>query len=133
VALTIVILFTCMALFFVPIPDILLESFIFIPDIFDVSDIPDTSPPELVMVSPVSVTVCPTCPARETFLLVTSYVLPSLVTSLNVPGLSPFCRHPVAESAAAAGARDPICPRALADVATAAVSTSAAASERAFL
>mgnify|MGYP001554950258 CR=1 FL=1 len=77
------------------IPDIFPESPMLILDMLE-SFIGAAS---LFVTSPVSVTVCPTCPASDTFLLHTSHVFPSFVTSLNVSGLSPFCRHPVALSA----------------------------------
>lgn len=69
----------------IPIPD-LLESPIFMFDML-VSFMFDIGPFDM---SPVSVTVWPTCPASDSFELVTSHDLPSLVTNLNVPGLSPF-------------------------------------------
>jgi hypothetical protein len=68
-----------------PIPD-MLESPIFMPDML-VSFICDIW---LFIESPVSVTVCPTCPASESFELVTFHDFPSFETSLKVPGLSPF-------------------------------------------
>ena len=88
VALTIVIADTFMLAFPLLIPDILLESPIFDMLVSFIPDMPDMSPP--FVTSPVNVTVCPTCPASETFLLHTSQVFPSLPTSLNVSGLSPF-------------------------------------------
>src|SRR5215475_8089170 len=45
--------------------------------------------------TPVTVTLCPTCSARDTLLLFTSQVLPSSAFRLNSFALSPCERQPV--------------------------------------